>query len=71
MPGRTNYTKRIDRLRAEFKQARGYDPLEYVSRPGNGDPPRYVFSDGEVKLGGPEAWAYLEGLMAEVSRAAE
>lgn len=66
MPGRKDYHQRVQDLRGRYKTATGVDPLEYVSRPGAGEAPRYVFMDGTVKLGGPDAWAYMEGLMSGV-----
>jgi len=66
MPGRTNYYNRVRVLCDRYQELTGTDPLEYVSRPGGGEPPHYVFHDGHVALGGREAWLYAEGLVAKV-----
>lgn len=62
MPGRRNYEKAVRRACAEIKQLTGDSPLEYISRPGGGEPPRYVFLT-KTCLGGPEALHYVEGLV--------
>lgn len=73
MPGRRNYEKAVRELDAELTEATGAGALLYIERPGGGEPPRYVF-ESKTCLGGPEALAYMEGLVAalrEVLRTAQ
>lgn len=66
MPGRKNYENAVRALCAEVEAATGQSPLEYISRPGGGEPPRYVFLM-RTCLGGREALEYAQGL-AEAAR---
>lgn len=62
MPGRRNYETAVRRALDEYRERTGQVILEYISRPGAGEAPRYVFQ-ARTCLGGPEALSYVEGLL--------
>lgn len=59
---RVDYVAMTVRLRDRIKASTGEDPVEYISRPGGGDPPRWHFTDGCIARGGHAAEMYLRGL---------
>lgn len=59
---RVDYVAATVRLRDRIKEATGTDPVDYISRPGGGDPPRWHFVDGFMARGGHAAESYLRGL---------
>ena len=58
---RVDYVAATMRLRDQIKVVTGEDPVEYVSRPGGGDPPVWHFADGYAARGGHAAESYLRG----------
>lgn len=61
---RTDYVAATVRLRAEVKELAGVDLVDFISRPGGGDPPRWHFVGGYIARGGHAAEAYLQGVLA-------
>lgn len=59
----TNYVKVTVDLRNDITAMGIEDPVQLISRPGGGDPPRWHFTDGSVARGGAEAAAYLRGML--------
>lgn len=58
---RVDYVAATVRMRDKIKDATGIDPVQYISRPGGGEPPRWHFVDGYMARGGHAAEAYLRG----------
>ena len=66
MPG-VNYTTTTMGLRAQVRDLTGGDPVDYIARPGGGDPPKWHFVGGYVARGGHAAEAYLRGVLAGIA----
>jgi hypothetical protein len=65
MPGRRNYEAAVRRAVDEIETLTGNCVLMYITRPGDGEAPRYVFVD-RTCFGGREALDYAQGLLEDV-----
>lgn len=62
MPGRRNYEAAVRQAVKLYEEKTGTDLLQYISRPGGGEPPRYEFL-WKTCLGGREALNYVQTLL--------
>lgn len=62
MPGRRNYEAAVRRAVELYEEKTGTGLLQYISRPGGGEPPKYVFL-WKTCLGGREALDYVQTLL--------
>lgn len=62
-----NYYNRTVELRKQLTDQGHPDPVEMISRPGSGEPPKWHFTSGFVARGGPAAEAYLRGMVAGIA----
>ena len=63
MPGRRNYEAAVRAAVKLYEERTGTDLLQYISRPGGGDAPQYVFL-WKTCLGGREALDYVQTLLS-------
>lgn len=65
----SNYVAQTMELRDQIQMLGIADPVRGIERPGGGDPPRWMFTDGHIARGGAEATAYLKGMLTGIKAA--